>query len=341
MPARHARNDAQPTLFDADAESSPVPGDGDRPVLTAPKRAPAGSTGPELAAVCDQFLLHLANSRRCSPRTIEAYASDYRKLSRLLAQAGHSLEVPEITTGDLQLCVARLNHLSPRSVERLIYAVSSLFRYLQRLGIVATNPAELVDRPRREHCLRYTPSRAEVGRLLSGCTTPTEFLIVALLSHCGLRRSELLGLNVSDLAADLTSLRVRGKGRKERAIPLHESLREPLRKHLAVLAPDEDALIRNQAGKRMSATTLLRLFARIAGSAGLEKTGLSPHSLRHYFATELLRSGADLATVAELMGHTNISTTSIYLHSDPSTRREAVSRLPGIGSGSGVFGEAA
>lgn len=285
-------------------------------------------TGYRLDTLADQFLQHLAVSRRCSPRTVAAYASDYRKTQRLLVQAGHNLDVRVITTGDLQVVIGGLGHLASTSVERIIYSLSSLFRYLVRQGVIAHSPVDQIDRPQRQRPVPRSASREEVRRLLAACRSSQERLVLSLLAFGGLRRAELLGADAADLGADLMSLRVRGKGRRERVIPLHATLQPLLVEHLQSLDPMEGPLVRNEAGKRMSSTTLWRLFDRLLRAAGLGRKALSPHALRHHFASQLVRSGADIATVAELLGHSNISTTSIYLHSDSATKREAINRLP-------------
>jgi len=281
-----------------------------------------------LPVLAHEFLTHLANGRRCSPRTVEAYRADYTKVARLLQAAGHDLDVRRISAGDLQVCLAGLRHLAPASVERLVYALRSLFGYLVRKGLVSQNPATEVDRPRKSRSLPLQFTTPQVDALLRAAQTVQERVLVALLAYGGLRRAEVLGLDLSDVAADLTSLRVAGKGGKSRSVPLHPDLQGLLREHLAELPADGAALIRNQAGGRMSTTTFARRFRRLLTRAGLAGKPLSPHKLRHYFASTLVRAGTDIATVADLLGHSSISTTSIYLHTNGATKREAIGRLP-------------
>ena len=167
---------------------------------------------------------------------------------------------------------------------------------------------------------------------MAACATPQERIIVGLLRYCGLRRNELLLLDVAGIAADYSSIAVSGKGYKQRAIPLHSDLRQLLRDYIPNLPTDEEqAVIRNQAGNRMSPTSFYRVFRKLLQRAGLADKSLTPHSLRHHFATELIRAGADLATVASLLGHGNVSTTSRYLHTDSATKRTAIGLLPPMG----------
>jgi integrase/recombinase XerD len=293
------------------------------------RQAVAAATPPAFAfgVLAEQYLAHLRDVRRCSPRTVAAYRSDYRKVSQLLAELGRTDDVRTLTSTDLQLCISSLTRLGSASVIRLINALSSLFRHLAKQGIIPRSPVDDLDRPRREHRLPRHASPQDVECLLAACRDTQERLVVATLALAGLRRSELLSLRVGDVSADLKWLRVAGKGRKERPIPVHPALQSLLAEHIPTLAPDGGPLIRNQAGHPMSATSLHRLFQRLAREAGLADHGLHPHSLRHHFASELVRQGVDVATVAELLGHSNISTTSIYLHSDSVTKVAAVALL--------------
>jgi len=283
------------------------------------------------AELAESFLTYLETNRRCSPRTLAAYRSDYRRIASLLEANGHSLDAREITSGDLEVCTAALNHLSAASVERLIYALASLFRHICRRGIIHTNPVDDLARPQRERKLPRVFTSEEADRLFAACQTSQERLIIALLRCCGLRRAELLAINLADVAADFSCVRVCGKGRRQRDIPLHASLRKLLEEHVANLPDgDEPALIRNSAGKRTSPTTLHRLFQKLLRRCGLADENLSMHSLRHYFATALLRQGTDIATVAELLGHSNVATTSHYLHADSASKRTAIEQLPAL-----------
>ena len=300
---------------------------------TGQRQAPSPATpGYSFPLLSQQFLSHLEVSRRCSPRTIEAYRCDYTKIRLLLAESGHSLDVRQISTGDLQVCIATLGHLAAASVQRLIHALMSLFKHLCRQGILERNPADDLAKPQSSHKLPRVFSQNDAERLMTACETEQEQVIVALLRYCGLRRSELLALDVAGIAADYSSVTVCGKGRQQRAIPLHNDLQQLLRDYIANLSTDEEqAVVRNQAGNRMSPTSFYRVFRKLLQRAALADKGLTPHSMRHHFGSELVKAGVDVATTAELMGHSNISVTSIYLHSDLATKRSAIAHLPPIG----------
>lgn len=321
-------NEEQPIQFTLTEDS----GDADGACETTESETGADDTSRrsdfQLETLVDRFLEHLQRVRRCSSRTGEAYASDYNKLIQRLEAAGHSLDVREITPDHIERCIAELSHLSAASVRRFVYAVRSLFGYLVRLEIVRRNPAEDVPLPQKEQTVPNFFSEAHVEALEAACRDDLETVIVGLLRFCGLRRSELLSLNVDDISASFESLKVDGKGRKERRIPVHHELQDVLRRYIDALPDDdEEALIRNTVGKRMSETSFYRLFNRLMERAGLGDTDLTPHSLRHHFGTALAQAGVDVATIAELMGHSNIQTTSIYLHSSAPSKRQAIEQL--------------
>ncbi len=284
-----------------------------------------------LSELASRFLEHLSRVRRCSPRTIVSYKADYGKLTANLMAAGHDLDVRNISSNHIERCIAQLSHLSPESIRRFVYALRSLFEYLCKLEILSRNTAQDVPLPQKPHELAQAFSRDQADQLMAACETLQERIIVGLLRCCGLRRSELLSLDLADIGADFSSLRVSGKNHRQRDIPLHRDLRRLLQAHVASLPDsDEPALVRNRCGRRMSPTTLHRLFHKLLKRAELAEKGLSPHALRHHFASELIRAGVDIATVAALMGHSNISVTSRYLHSDAASKQSAVDSLPGI-----------
>ena len=150
---------------------------------------------------------------------------------------------------------------------------------------------------------------------------------MGLLFLAGLRRSEVLGLDISDVAADLSAIMVRGKGGRERLVPVSSKLRGMLAEHLQVRDSDQPALVANAARNRVGTTSFYRLFSRLLRRAALAGTAITPHTLRHAFASELIRAGVDIATISELLGHANIATTSIYLHTTAESKMSAVECL--------------
>ncbi|MCD6359267.1 MAG: tyrosine-type recombinase/integrase [Armatimonadetes bacterium] len=266
--------------------------------------------------------------RGYSPATTAAYERDCNRFIEFLETIGHPLTAEAVTTRDVQLFVTDLSsRVGPSSVRRALYALSSFFNYLCDTEIVSRNPAAPVEPPKRKRTLPRFPSETQCQRLLQACETPTERLTISLLLLAGLRRAEVLGLNVSDIDTKLSQMTIRGKGGRERVVPISSGLRESLSDYLSARDAESEALLVNEAKERMGATTLYRMFHRVLGRANLSASGLTPHSLRHGFATMLIRAGVDIATIAELLGHSNIATTSIYLHATAESKRAAVESL--------------
>lgn len=281
-----------------------------------------------LSALMRDFLTYIVEYRGHSPATARAYEHDCTRLLAFLNRAGLPCDPGEIGPRDIRLFLASLSGLSASSVRRTLYGVSSFLGYLVEMEIIPKNPAASVDPPKVKRTLPQVPTKQECSRMLGVCQHPAEAAVIGLLALAGLRRSEVLGLDVADVAADLGSLRVDGKGGVQRMVPVSSHLAQLLEAYLSVRdGSTSPALLLNEAGNRMQTTTLYRLFGRVLKRAGLQESGITPHSLRHAFATELVRAGVDVATISELLGHSNISTTSIYLHATSETKRAAVEML--------------
>lgn len=280
-----------------------------------------------LDSLLEAFLSYIVDYRGYSPATARAYERDCSRFIDFLGRRGGPHGPADLTPRDVRMFLSSLSRLSSATIRRTLYGVSAFFEHLVDMEIIDSNPAAPVDPPKVKRTLPAVPSRSQCARLLEACETPAESAVIGLLLMAGLRRSEMLALDVADVAADLSAIRVRGKGGHERAVPLCSELRDHLAAHLAVRETRSPALITNRVGERMQPTTFYRLFRRVLKRAALAGSGLTPHSLRHGFASELVRSGVDIATVSELLGHSNIATTSIYLHSTPETKRSAVEHL--------------
>ena len=287
------------------------------------------SESTQLETLPDAFLVHALDYRGYSPATADAYKRDCTRFIEFLEAAGHPLTPEAVTTRDVQLFVSDLSsRVGPSSVRRALYALSSFFGHLCDTEILSRNPAAPVEPPKLKRTLPKFPSETQCECLLAACETPAERLTIGMLMLAGLRRSEALGLNVTDVDATLSQMIIRGKSGRERVVPISSGLRELLSDYLSARDGECEALLVNAAGERMGATTLFRLFRRVLNRASLSASGLTPHSLRHGFATMLVRAGVDIATIAELLGHSNISTTSVYLHATAESKRSAVETLP-------------
>lgn len=283
----------------------------------------------------EAFLTHLAKERDVSPHTVTAYRHDLSDLATFLAT---HLGVAAVDWAAVDRLVMRswLAHLarrglSRRSSARALSAARSFFRFLHRGDLVASNPARAVGTPKLEKHLPGHLDRAQVDTLLTAAATKAEggkftdvrdLSILELFYSTGLRISELRGIDRRDIDLLAGSVKVRGKGRKERIVPIggpaQRALREYERARELLLAKigasaDRTAFFLSQRGARMSPKTLHNaVTARLHGVD--EGAGLSAHALRHTFATHLLDGGADLRAVQELLGHASVSTTQIYTH---------------------------
>jgi integrase/recombinase XerC len=287
------------------------------------------------AGAIGEFLTHLEKERDVSPNTITAYARDLDGFQDFLR--GH-LGVQEVAweTVDRLMMRSWLAHLakrglSRRSSARALSAVRSFFRFLHRADRVETNPARAVGAPKFEKHLPGHLDRAQVELLLTAATTRAQegkfndvrdWAILELFYTAGLRLSELRGINRADLDLLGGLVKVRGKGRKERIVPVGMAAQRALREYERVrdqliakvgAKAERLAFFLSRRGTRIGATTLQKAVVARLGEVD-EGAGLSTHSLRHTFATHLLDQGADLRAVQELLGHASISTTQIYTH---------------------------
>jgi integrase/recombinase XerD len=284
----------------------------------------------------EEFLGHLAVERGASPLTIEAYRRDLSQYAASLGKRG-VMELSRASREDISAFVRGLrdSRLAPATVERKVSAVKSYHKFLVREGITDALPTADLPLPKVPERLPDVISVAEADRLLSqpfpegpvGCR---DRCILEVLYGCGVRVSELVGLDVSDLDLDSGVVRVFGKGSKERLVPVAGAAEQAIREYLlhgrsflrakkATVRQDPSALFLNQRGQRMTRQSIFLLVRRYGGRVGLE---LHPHTLRHSFATHMLQGGADLRALQEMLGHADISTTQVYTHVDRTHIRE-------------------
>jgi len=276
------------------------------------------------------FLDYLTYERNVSPNTIEAYRSDLESFTAFLCN-------DYLTVARDQLDLARVDHLSVRSylahlgkrkltrssMARHLSAMRSFFKYLVREGVVEANPARSVATPRKEKHLPAVMQPSDVALLLEQPDTATPLGVrdaawLELLYASGLRVGELVSIDVDDLELRAKLVKVHGKGSKERIVPFGSKADTALRAWLAIRGevapnPEEEALFVNYRGKRITTRSIERLFDTYITKAALS-AGISPHALRHSFATHLLNAGADLRGIQELLGHSSLSTTQKYTH---------------------------
>jgi len=276
-----------------------------------------------LIAAIDVYLTDL-RLQNASPHTLRNYASDLQQFALYFSPPGQHPPAPaEFTVLQIREWLGDLykRRLSPVTVRRKLAAVRSLFQFLAKNGSVPTNIARLVRTPKAPQRLPAVPTAEQTNELINAVAADRlerpfperDRLIFELLYGCGLRISELVGLNLDDFDLREQWIRVRGKGRKERQVPYGSTAAAALEKYLEVriIKPRDRALLANHLGTRLSdrgARGIVKLYARlISGDASLH-----PHSLRHAFATHLLADGADLRAIQELLGHARLATTQKY-----------------------------
>jgi len=271
--------------------------------------------------------------RSVAERTRRAYGVDLGQFADWAGQAG--LEPGEVRHRDVRRYGAALSAAggAPATVARKLAAIRGLYDFLVRSEAVAQNPADLVSSPKREQKLPRVLSAEQARELLERipARTPLELRDRAMLElaySCGLRCEEIVNLDQGALDYEGERVRVLGKGGRERLLPVGEPARRALERyeakgrHVLSTDPAERALFLSKSGRRLSNSDITRrlaLWVREAALAG----GVSPHSLRHSFATHLLEGGADLRTIQELLGHSSISTTQVYTRVDAARLREA------------------
>ena len=280
------------------------------------------------------YVRYLKLERNYSPNTLEAYRHD---LGHLLAYCHREeKDVLQMKLEDLQHFAASIHELGigPTSQARILSGVRSFYRWLQLDGRIDADPTELLESPRLGEHLPEVLTTAEVDQLeasidLSKPEGQRNRAIIEVLFSCGLRVSELTHLRLSDLFLDEGYIRVMGKGSKERLVPISNRAVNELklwfydRNLMTIKAGEEDYVFLNRRGAHLTRTMILIMVKRQAEAAGIQKT-ISPHTLRHSFATALLEGGADLRVIQAMLGHEDIGTTEIYTHIDTTTLREEI-----------------
>ena len=280
------------------------------------------------------YVRYLKLQRNMSANTLDAYQRDLLKLLDFLKSEGK--DVLDVELADLQTFAAGLHDvgIGPRSQCRILSGVRSFFRFLQLDGYRDDDPSELLESPVLGEHLPEVLSTEEVDALeasidLSKPEGHRNRAIIEVLFSCGLRVSELVNLKLSNLYLEEQYVRVMGKGSKERLVPISERAIRELdfwfadRSQLNIKAGEEDYVFLNRRGAHLTRTMILIMIKRQAEEAGIRKT-ISPHTLRHSFATALLEGGADLRAIQALLGHESIGTTEIYTHIDMTTLREEI-----------------
>ena len=270
----------------------------------------------------DRYLEHLIVAKGLSEHSVSAYATDITSFLIFLNSHNGALEAVTDDTLFLYLMHLRSRGLASRSLARHLSALRGFFAFAAAEAWLPESPAALIENPKLPRLLPDVLSREEVTRLLDAPDTATPLgyrdrTMLELLYAAGLRVSELVGLVLTDYDAQAGLLRVFGKGSKERLIPIHTLAQDFLSTYVQTIRgafhPKEQCIFLNRSGKGLTRQAVWKNIKRHALAAGVSRH-ISPHSLRHSFATHLLEGGADLRTVQTLLGHADISATEIYTH---------------------------
>jgi integrase/recombinase XerC len=282
-------------------------------------RAPSRTTAVDKAV---RDFLQSLRQRNASAHTIKAYSGDLDEFAVYVGSRGWR-DIDHVTIRGF------LSHLYEKglgktSVARSLAAVRSLYRWLAQEGVVEQNPAVLVSTPKLPNKLPRVPTIEEMNSVLDGqmpeiASFPErDRLMLELLYGCGIRNSELIGINIDDIRLSTEAILIRGKGKKERYVPFGDSLKAALKAYLparqqmlAERKKSASALLMNRRGGRLTTRSVGRIVKKIAVAKGLSPD-VHPHTLRHAFGTHMLEEGADLRAIQEMLGHERLSTTQRY-----------------------------
>ncbi len=306
-----------------------------KPARRASAGVPVTGEGPgiERAFHLESFRDHLGFERGLSPRTVDAYLREARRLAAF-AVSEDVADPAEVTYQLLRDHVARLagEGRAASTIARTVYALRGYFRFLIVEGVIESDPSERLEAPKAGRSLPDVLSVHEIEALI-GATDPEsrtaarDEAMLEMLYGCGLRVSELVSLKGRELDLEEALVRVRGKAGKERFVPVGAAARSAVRRYLRTTRPALDRgrsaghIFLNARGLPLSRMGVWKILRRHVERAGILKR-VTPHTLRHSFATHLLEGGADLASVQEMLGHADISTTEIYTHVDRSLLRQ-------------------
>lgn len=284
--------------------------------------------------IVSRYRRYLKLEKGYSANTLDAYMRDVDKLFRYLAV--EQVDMLDVKLEDLEHFATFISDLGigPRSLARILSGVRQFYRFLVIDGYLEVDPTELLESPKQPDHLPEVLSTAEVDLLeqaidLSKWEGHRNRAIIEVLFSCGLRVSELTNLKLSNLYIEEQYIRVMGKGSKERLVPISPRALDELnywfadRNVMKIKPGEEDYVFLNRRGQHLTRTMILIMIKRYAVEAGIKKT-ISPHTLRHSFATSLLEGGADLRAIQAMLGHESIGTTEIYTHIDTSTLRQEI-----------------
>ena len=281
------------------------------------------------ASAIKGFKSYLKLERSLAANSIDAYSNDLDKLYQYAELQISKKSPTEFSLTDLRDFIKWVNELGmiPSSQSRVISGIKAFYKYLLMEDLIASDPSELLETPKITRKLPDTLSINEINKMIAAIDVSKpegarNKAMLEVMYGCGLRVSELTELKLSNLSLDIEFIKVTGKGSKERLIPIGgEAIKaltiwiEQVRVHYSIKKGEEDLVFLNRRGSRLSRVYVFMVIKQLAELTGLKKN-ISPHTLRHSFATHLVEGGADLRAVQEMLGHESITTTEIYTHLD-------------------------
>lgn len=288
----------------------------------------------DIDKILGRYGSYLTVERGYSDNTRDAYVTDVSKLLNALAAA--DIDPTKATVDDLRTFMGDLHDLGimPRSCARILSGIKNFYRYLRLEGIMETDPTELLESPSVGSRLPSVLSLEEIDALIAAMEdTPTgrrNRAIVETMYGCGLRVSELCALQISHIDFRNAVMLIRGKGSKERLVPVNDIALARIKNYIdtdrnevPIVPADADTVFVSHRGRHLSRVMIFYILRDAAERAGI-RTPLSPHTLRHSFATHLLEGGANLRSIQQMLGHESIATTQIYLHIENSRLRQEI-----------------
>lgn len=282
-----------------------------------------------ITTAISRFLEYLQSYRGYPDSTITAYRSDLTQFIAFLREKAPEISTPrDITRATTMEFALALSGLAPMTIRRKIACLSSFFSFLQDVGEMDANPTRRLRLPKKPREIPRAISLEDAQRLVTAAHTPWHRCLLVLLLTTGMRRSEATSIKLGDIDLDDGQLLVHGKGAKERVVPLTAAAQSAIRNYLQVRhAPNCDSLFVSQTGESIQGRIVNKMLNHVIGRAQLWHRAITPHTLRHTFATYLVRNGTDIRTIQELLGHADIQSTARYLHSDTRTKQSAVDRV--------------
>ena len=287
----------------------------------------------------NNFKTYLKIERGLSDNSIVSYENDINKLSNFLLDKNKSISPIKVSPDIIKEFIYSIsNSINPTSQSRIISGLRSFFEYLIFEKYIKTNPLSLIESPRISRKLPDTLTIKEIDLLISNINISTNegernIALIETLYGCGLRVSELISLKISDLFFSEGFIKVTGKGNKQRLVPISDLNKRVIksymgnsRKKLKIEEKSKDILFLNRRGKKLSRAMIFTIIKRLAKLSNIKKN-ISPHTFRHSFATHLLKNGADLKTIQQLLGHQSITTTEIYMHIDNKMLVKAINKF--------------